>query len=77
MIFVNNDDVLGKNIRYLRRLENISLEEFARRLGISASALNALETGENREIEDRVLNQICDFFSTDIQTLVEKTCGEK
>ena len=76
MIFVNNDDVLGKNIRYLRRRENISLEEFALRLGISASTLNALETGENREIEDWILNQIIDFFSTDFQTLVEKICEE-
>ena len=76
MIFVNNDDVLGKNIRYLRQQENISLEEFALRLGISASTLNALETGENREIEDWILNQIIDFFSTDFQTLVEKICEE-
>ena len=76
MIFVNNDDVLGKNIRYLRRRENISLEEFAVRLGISASTLHALETGENREIEDWILNQIIDFFSTDVQTHVEKSCGE-
>ena len=76
MIFVNNDDVLGKNIRYLRRRENISLEEFELRLGISASTLNALETGETREIEDWILNQIIDFFSTDVQTLVEKSCGE-
>ena len=72
MIFVNNDDVMGKNIRYLRQRENITLEEFAQRIGLSVSALNAIETGECREIKGWVLNLICDYFSTDIQTLVEK-----
>ena len=72
MIFVNNDDVMGKNIRYLRQRENISLEEFAQRIGLSVSALNAIETGESREMNAWVLNLICDYFSTDIQTLVEK-----
>ena len=72
MVFLNNDDVMGRNIRYLRQREHISPEDFARRLGITASALSTIETGENREIEDWLLDQICDFFSTDFQTLVEK-----
>ena len=72
MIFVNNDDVMGRNIQYLRQRENITLEEFTQRIGLSASALNAIKTGESREMNAWVLNLICDYFSTDIQTLVEK-----
>jgi transcriptional regulator with XRE-family HTH domain len=72
MFLVTNDNVMGNNIRFLRQQNNIGLDEFAKRLGISASDLEAIETGENRQIEDWVLNQIFEIFSTDVQTLVEK-----
>ena len=72
MFLVTNDNVMGNNIRFLRQQNNIGLDEFAKRLGISASDLEAIETGENRQIEDLVLNQIFEIFSTDVQTLVEK-----
>ena len=72
MFLVTNDNVMGNNIRFLRQQNNIGLDEFAKRLGISASDLEAIETGVNRQIEDLVLNQIFEIFSTDVQTLVEK-----
>ena len=72
MIFVTNDDVMGSNIRYLRQREHLSPEVFAKNLGISVSALQRIENGEILEIEAWVLNQICEYFSTDVQTLVEK-----
>lgn len=72
MFLVTNDNVMGNNIRFLRQQNNIGLDEFAKRLGISASDLEAIETGVNRQIEDWVLNQIFEIFSTDVQTLVEK-----
>ena len=72
MIFVTNDSVMGNNIRRLRQQEHMTREEFAKRLGITVSALQAIEDGETLEIEAWILNQICDFFSTDVQTLVEK-----
>jgi transcriptional regulator with XRE-family HTH domain len=72
MFLVTNDNVMGSNIRFLRQQNNIGLDEFAKRLGITASDLEAIETGENRQIDDWVLNQIFEIFSTDVQTLVEK-----
>ena len=72
MMFVTNDEVMGKNIRFLRQRENISLEEFAQSIGLSTSALDTIETGKCHEIEAWVLNLICDYFFTDVQTLVEK-----
>ena len=41
------DDV-GKRIRALREDSNLSLREFSRRLGISASAVSQIETGKSR-----------------------------
>ena len=72
MIFVTNDSVMGSNIRRLRQQEHLTREEFAKQFGIAVSVLQAIEEGETLETEAWVLNQICDFFSTDVQTLVEK-----
>ena len=74
MIFVNNDTVMGSNIRYLRQKSGISLQDFARRMNIDPDILDSIETGKLLEIEGQVLLDICDFFSTDAQTLVEKIC---
>ena len=72
MFLVTKVNVMGSNIRFLRQQNNIGLDEFAKRLGITASDLEAIETGENRQIDDWILNQIFEIFSTDVQTLVEK-----
>ena len=72
MIFVTNDHVMGSNNRCLRQQEYLTREEFAKKLGITVSTLRDIENGKTLEIEAWVLNQICDYFSTDVKTLVEK-----
>ena len=73
MIFVNNDDVMGKNIHALRCRRNLSAEEFSKVVGMDPAALYAIENGKNMEIEGQLLENICRFFHTDIESLVEKT----
>ena len=72
MIFVNNDTVMGENICFLRQQEGLSLEELGKTVGIDPDGLYAIETGDSMEIDGMVLINICLFFHTDVQTLVEK-----
>ena len=71
MIFVTNDDVMGKNIRYLRQLHGLSLQIFAARMGIEPDDLEAIESGRLMEIDGRVLHNICRFFHIPMEALVE------
>ena len=72
MIFVNNDDVMGKNIRLLRQCTGLSPAEFAVEVGLEESTLSAIENGSCMEIDAEALCSICRLFHTDTQTLVEK-----
>ena len=50
MIFINNDDVMGKNIHDLRCRQNLSLEELSKIVGMDTAALYAIENGKSMEI---------------------------
>ena len=63
---------LGKNLRHLRRQQRMSLEELSEKTDISPAELNLLEITEVIEIDGEFLKRICDFFYTDIESLVEK-----
>lgn len=71
MIFVTNDDRMGRNIRYLRQKENLSQENLAWLAGIECSSLDAIETGNQPEIDATALMRISRQFQVDIQALVE------
>ena len=72
MIFVNNDAVMGRNIRYLRQQQGITLQDFAARMEIEPEALDAIEAGRLMEIDGVVLHNICGFFHIPLENLVEK-----
>lgn len=72
MICVVSYTNLGKNIRYLRQCQNLSLEEFAAILGIAPADLNTIETADIVEIDAGLFQNICDFFHMDMQCLVEE-----
>ena len=72
MIIVNNDTVMGENIRYLRQLHGLSLQYFAERMGMDPEDLEAIETGRLMEIDAEVLQNICVFFHILLENLVEK-----
>lgn len=72
MIFVTNDDGMGKNIRYLRQKIGISRQQLAQRMGICFRELCDIEEGTQWEIDGAVLINICQFFHIPPETLVEK-----
>ena len=72
MIFVNNDTVMGENIRFLRQREGLSLDELGKIVSIDPDALYAIETGASMEIDGMVLSNLCLLFHMDVQMLVEK-----
>ena len=76
MIFVTNDDVMGKNIRYLRQRWGLTLEELAEIAGLSSARLYDIEVGICMEIDARALENICSFFHMDVQTIVERNLAE-
>ena len=72
MIIVNNNDVMGKNICFLRQRGGLSPAELAASVGLAESTLSAIENGSCMEIDAEALHSICRLFHKDAQTLVEK-----
>ena len=62
MIFVTNDDVMGKNIRYLRCKNGIARDVLAKQSGIPLQELSWIEDGCLQEIDGQMLFNICQFF---------------
>lgn len=73
MIFVTNDDRMGKNIRYLRQKNGMSQEALARLVGIDCPSLDAIEQGILPDIDAQVLKKISTLFGVDLRTLVENS----
>ena len=46
---------IGKRIRQLRKVEHLTQEQFARRLGINRGYISALETCRNQPSEQLIL----------------------
>ena len=72
MIFVTNDDVMGKNIRYLRCKNGITQDVLAKQSGITLQELWWIEDGSLQEIDGQILFNICQFFNIPVDVLVEK-----
>ena len=72
MIFVTNDDRMGKNILYLRQKEKLSQEDLCRLVGMEPAVLDAIEKGSLWDIDARALRSISRLFQIDLRTLVEK-----
>ena len=72
MIFVTNDDVMGKNIRYYRCGMGLSRSALAELTGLREWQIMDLEEDNTREIPGDALEKLCEVFHTSVQTLVEK-----
>ena len=59
MIFVTNDDVMGKNIRYLRCKTGIASDILVQESGVAAQELSWIENGHLQEIDSQILLNIC------------------
>lgn len=51
-------ETIGERIRRLRKELNLTLEKFGHALGVGKSAINKLETGENK-VTDQMKKSIC------------------
>lgn len=63
--------IIGKNIRIERKMHNLSTEELARRLDLSASYIGLLERGI-RCPSLKCLFKICDIFDISIEDLIRE-----
>ena len=70
MIIVTNSDILGKNIRYLRRKHWMTRKKLAALVQWDADAMKAMEKGKLRDIEQDTLFSICRLFDVDVMTLM-------
>ena len=70
---------MSLQIKYLRKRNNLTQAEVAKRIGVSASAMAMYERGD-REPSIDTLNKLCQVFNTDMDTLVgraKKTTPEE
>ena len=77
MIIVTNSDILGRNIRYLRRKHWMTRQKLAALVKWDAGAMKALETGKSRDIDDRALFQLCQHFDLDAMLLMTEELKKK
>lgn len=61
--------MISKNIRYLRRQENISQEEFAERFGVSRQSVAKWESGESAP-DIFKCRDIADYYDISIDVLI-------
>ena len=62
-------DVFDSNIRFLRRKENLSQEDFAERFGVSRQSVAKWESGES--LPDLLKSrEIADYYDVSIDTLI-------
>lgn len=70
MVIILNSDVFGKNVRYLRRKQKMSIFRLARHLELPVWTLYRIETGKLRSLEDLLVQWICKIFSVDMHTMI-------
>ena len=71
MIFVTNDDVMGKNIRHFRCRMGLSRSALAELTGLREWKIMDLEEDYTREISGDALERLCEVFHTCVQSIVE------
>ena len=70
MIFVTNDDVMGKNIRYHRCRMGLSRCALAELTGLREWQIMDLEEGNTREIHGDALQKLCEVFHISVEMIV-------
>lgn len=67
---INENEIVGTNLKYLRMLNNFTQEMTADALGIGRSAYDNYENGR-REAPISVLERVSDLFGCELQQLFE------
>lgn len=66
---MQDEKIIGENIRKFRKLGNYSQEQFAKALGISVATLSAYETGKTAQ-SMAVLTKIASLFNTSLDSVL-------
>lgn len=66
---MQDEKIIGENIRKFRKLGNYSQEQFAKALGISVATLSAYETGKTAQ-SMAVLTKIAALFNTSLDSVL-------
>ena len=77
MIIVTNSDLLGKNIRHLRRKNYLTRRKLALLVRWDAASIRNMEKGTLREIEKDTLFLLCRLFDMDCMTLMTTELKKK
>ena len=70
MIIVTNSDIMGKNIRYLRRRKWMSRRKLSGLVRLPVEELKRIEEGKTYDIDSIVLSDICWLFHVEMQTIL-------
>lgn len=68
---MDRNKIIGANIRYERRLRNISTEDLAQIIGITPSFLGIIERGQ-KGLALKKLCKLADFFSISMDTMLNR-----
>lgn len=55
-------DTIGKRVSFIRKSEKLTMEEFARRIGISGGAVSLIESGKTETPANQTIIHICREF---------------
>lgn len=67
-----NTNDFGLKIKALRDSTNTSQEDLAYALNISQSKLSKIESGKVKKIDFILMNEICNYFSVNIEDMIYK-----
>ena len=68
-IFINNDDLMGKNIKYLRNKKRLSRVKFAELVGLHKLDISCIERDLTREIPIKAITAICELCNVSSEDL--------
>ena len=69
-IFINNDDLMGKNIKYLRNKKRLSRVKFAELVGLEKLDIYCIERDLTREIPIKAIDAICELCNVSSEDLI-------
>ena len=64
------EETMGDRIQRLRKARGFSVEELARRLGVTQAAVYKWQVGDTRDIRNETLALLCKELATDLPYLV-------
>ena len=77
LIIVTSNDIMGKNILFLRGQRGISREDFGEMIGVEELELRDIELGDIFEIDSDALIRLCEILEVDMNKLISEPMYHK